>query len=217
MTIHWKNWLPKNSLFLFALFTLFFVTWTVNWGLTLVRQHAIVQEHFEVCPGDRFRGGLPDTNHTVDLPLTTNYSCQNMCGPQARCSKTGEQCTSDIDCLGCRPTLSNLGPKPMTQGFNHAGKLLASQMPSYSVLTTDMARESLIYEDQVDEPPPDYFKGLNTWKLPFETGLEQYEHRYAPSVSDPEDILQYTPRYTLSGEFVDDGPMAANAYLNGFE
>ena len=37
------------------------------------------------------------TSHTVDLPLTTTYSCKNMCGPQARCSITGQQCMADID------------------------------------------------------------------------------------------------------------------------
>ena len=42
-----------------------------------------------------------NTEH-VDLPLTTNYSCQNMCGPPARCSITGEQCRSDSDCFGCK-------------------------------------------------------------------------------------------------------------------
>ena len=43
----------------------------------------------------------------VDLPLTTNYSCQNFCGPPSRCSITGEKCMSDKDCIGCKlPTCS---------------------------------------------------------------------------------------------------------------
>ena len=31
-----------------------------------------------------------DTTHTVSLPLNTTYTCQNFCGPTARCSKTGQ-------------------------------------------------------------------------------------------------------------------------------
>ena len=45
----------------------------------------------------------PEYSHSVDLPLTTTYSCKNFCGPPARCSITGQQCTSDIDCPGCQP------------------------------------------------------------------------------------------------------------------
>ena len=47
--------------------------------------------------------GLSDTSHSVDLPLINTYSCQNFCGPTARCSITGQQCAADIDCLGCNP------------------------------------------------------------------------------------------------------------------
>jgi hypothetical protein len=39
----------------------------------------------------------------VNLPLTDTYSCQNFCGPTARCSVTGQQCSADIDCPGCNP------------------------------------------------------------------------------------------------------------------
>jgi hypothetical protein len=45
----------------------------------------------------------PETSHNVDMPINTYYSCQNMCGPLARCSISGEQCTSDVDCYGCVP------------------------------------------------------------------------------------------------------------------
>lgn len=40
-------------------------------------------------------------SHNVDLPINTRFSCANMCAPPARCSITGEQCTSDVDCSGC--------------------------------------------------------------------------------------------------------------------
>ena len=49
--------------------------------------------------------GTPETNHNVNLPINTTYSCENVCGPLSRCSKTGEQCTSDVDCYGCQPKI----------------------------------------------------------------------------------------------------------------
>ena len=51
------------------------------------------------------------TSHSVDLPLTTKYSCKNFCGPNARCSITGQQCMADIDCPGCQPYSSSIGEK----------------------------------------------------------------------------------------------------------
>ena len=54
----------------------------------------------------------PEYSHSVDLPLTTTYSCKNFCGPPARCSITGQQCTSDIDCPGCQPYVPPLPPSP---------------------------------------------------------------------------------------------------------
>ena len=45
-------------------------------------------------------------SHTVNTPLTTTTSCKNFCGPPARCSITGQQCTADIDCPGCGQGLS---------------------------------------------------------------------------------------------------------------
>ena len=54
--------------------------------------------------------GNPDTTHNVDMPLTTTTSCKNMCGPPNRCSITGQQCMSDIDCPGCQPQVPPLSP-----------------------------------------------------------------------------------------------------------
>ena len=47
--------------------------------------------------------GLPGTSHTVNLPINTTFECENKCMPPARCSITGQQCSSDIDCCGCNP------------------------------------------------------------------------------------------------------------------
>jgi len=214
--IHKQN---KEPIFYLALFTLFLVTWIMNWGYSLIQKDyiSVVTEGFELCPSDRSHGGdlgLPQTSHTVNLPINTTYTCQNFCGPPARCSKTGQQCTSDIDCLGCRPVIMapNVNPGNI-KGFNHAGKLL-SIMPDYSQLTTDMTRETYIYKDKKTAPPPSYFQGINTWKKPFTIGAQMYDQRYAPSIDDPSLAVNYPQRYTLSGEFMDDGPLAANAFLH---
>lgn len=38
----------------------------------------------------------------VNLPInTTKDTCDNMCGPLARCALSGEQCLADSDCCGC--------------------------------------------------------------------------------------------------------------------
>lgn len=47
--------------------------------------------------------GSPEYSHSVDIPLTTTYSCKNMCSSQSKCYLTGGNCTSDIDCYGCNP------------------------------------------------------------------------------------------------------------------
>ena len=158
--------------------------------------------------------GSPETSHTVNLPINTTYSCQNMCGPMARCSITGEQCTSDVDCYGCQPKveISKYADKNVG-GQNDAGKLTTSYTPRYSVLTTDIGTQAKLYGKGENLDPPSYFKGVNQWQYSFDTGLELYNKKFNPNI----EILPFLPKYpkrkTLSGEFNDDGPLAANAFL----
>jgi hypothetical protein len=88
------NSFNKNILYL--ILTIFLTIAILSYGTYLIRQKYIV-ECFQA-----FDTGSPQTNHTVDLPINTKISCKNMCGPLARCSITGEQCTSDVDCYGCQ-------------------------------------------------------------------------------------------------------------------
>jgi len=174
--------------------------------------------------------GDPSTNHNVNLPINTSYECSNKCNPLNICSLTGEQCTSDVDCYGCRPFI-----KPPSasyyqdiRGQNDAGKLTTEQTPTYSTLTTDMGTQASLYNELLIEPSP-YVKGYNTWRNSFDVGNALFQKRYNPSLNTggvvgkigyslpPGGIsgyqLSYPARPTLSGEFVDDGPLAANAYL----
>lgn len=99
----------KNKLnifiFVFSVFILIFIMF--NWTDYLFNNNYIDIEGFVTKPiiieGD-------GNTHTVDLPINTNYSCQNICGPPGRCYITGEDCVSDIDCYGCKP--KTMPPKP---------------------------------------------------------------------------------------------------------
>ena len=76
------------------------------------------------------------TSHSVDLPLTTTYSCKNFCGPTARCSITGQQCFTDIDCPGCQPYSPPLPNKKdvCISGDDDAGKLTIGVTPSITII-----------------------------------------------------------------------------------
>jgi len=162
--------------------------------------------------------GSPTTNHTVDLPLTTTFGCKNFCGPPARCAITGEQCMADIDCRGCNPYGPYFKP-PNTKnvpGDNAAGKLTWGVTPRYSTLTTDIGTQAKLYNDNKTNKPnlskpaqPNF--GINTWITAFDGGQQLFDERYKPAG------LQFMPdyenRYSLTGDFIDDGPLASNAYL----
>ena len=157
--------------------------------------------------------GTSDTSHTVNLPLTTTYSCKNMCGPLARCYITGHQCTSDIDCPGCQPYVPPLssGSKEIP-GDNDAGKMTFGQTPRYSKLTTDIGTQArLITKDKFSKPLAPNL-GINTWMDDFNKQNKQFDEKFKPPT------LKYMPtydnRYSLSGEFIDSGPLASNAYLS---
>jgi hypothetical protein len=148
--------------------------------------------------------------HSVDLPLTTKYSCKNFCGPTSRCSITGQQCTADIDCPGCQPYSPPL-PKSNQSipGDNDAGKLTVGVTPQYSELTTGYGtQERIITNNMFSKPLMPNFGG-NTWMSQFQDDKKLFDSRYKPN------NMQYMPnypnRYTLTGEFIEDGPFAANS------
>jgi hypothetical protein len=155
-------------------------------------------------------------SHTVNLPINTVYSCQNMCGPNAQCSITREQCTSDIDCYGCKPPESTNQQKQQKKvlkeivGQNEAGKLTGGFTPTYSVLTTDIGTRAKLINNKLSEPPQ-YDSGINTWRHKFDMGQELFDKRYY--TGSQMGIPVCPKRKTLSGEFIDDGPLAANAFL----
>ena len=160
--------------------------------------------------------GTPETSHTVNLPINTRYSCSNFCGPLSRCSITGEQCTSDIDCRGCQPIINR--EKKISKelpGYNNVSSLSYSNIYAYSSLTNDIGKNARIYNYDYLGPPPQYFQGVDTWSEKYKSGQELFLQRNNSILSkeDKEFSPNYPKRHSLSGEFVDTGPLAANAYL----
>jgi hypothetical protein len=161
--------------------------------------------------------GYDNYSHTVNLPINTKYSCKNMCGPQATCSITGEQCTSDIDCYGCRPTKkkrkNNLNKKNNNViPFDDNGKL-TDMTPSESVLTSDIGTNAYYFENKINSPALNYNKGINTWRETYNQEKLLYDKRYNPSIYFTQFIPDYTATPTLSGEFMIVGPYASNATI----
>lgn len=152
--------------------------------------------------------GKPDTTHSVDMPLTTTYSCNNFCGPTARCSITGQQCFADIDCPGCQPYVPPLTPDQteFISGDDDAGKLTIGVTPTYSTLTTDIGTRATVITDENKPVTMDH--GVNTWRASFNEDMKLFNKRYKPPSRE---YPKYPPRLTLSGEFVDNGPIPSNA------
>jgi hypothetical protein len=158
-----------------------------------------------------------NTSHTVDLPLTNTYSCTNFCGPTARCAITGHQCFADTDCPGCQQNTTDMSNNQFTNtvipGENDAGKLTWGVTPQYSTLTTDIGTQAkLITKDKFSKPVMPNF-GIDTWKSSFDQSKQLFDERYKPP-NNIQFMPNYQNRYSLSGVFIEEGPIASNAYLS---
>lgn len=190
----------KNILFLplIALILLFVIFYTIDY---LVKENYIVE-----CFTNQENSS---TSHTVNLPLNTSYTCQNFCGPNARCAITGQQCFTDIDCPGCQPYSPPLSKRnDCIPGNNDAGKLTVGVTPSYSPLTSGYGtREKIITKDMYATPLKANF-GVNTWRQSFNEGEELFNKRY--KANQLQYMSNYKPTYSLTGEFISDGPLPSN-------
>ena len=152
-----------------------------------------------------------DTSHTVNMPINTTQTCQNFCGPTARCSITGQQCAADIDCPGCMPYVPGIKNEvtPDVPGDNDAGKLTTGVTPTYSPLTSTYQSFKRVGDD--NEKPAQANFGVDTWTSKFDKGAKFYNQRYKPQG------LQFMPTYpdtyTTTGQFKTDGPLAANSTI----
>jgi hypothetical protein len=154
------------------------------------------------------------TSHTVDLPLTNTSSCSNFCNPSSRCAITNQQCFTDIDCPGCQPynpssntnTNNNVIP-----GDNDAGKLTLGITPQYSSLTSGFGTKERIITNNLFSKPYSPNLGINTWYNDFKEGEYIFNKRYkSPNLQY---MSNYSKRYSLTGNFEENGPLASNAYI----
>jgi hypothetical protein len=206
-----NNMWKKNSYYSFFLVLILFLF------LFFSLYSSQERENFDTYLQPLIDTGSPSTNHTVNLPINTDYDCENKCSPLQRCYKTGEQCSSDIDCYGCNPYSKRKQPliDKVVGGENEAGKLTTSFTPTFSSLTTDIGTQAkIINKKSMFEPAPAYNQGVNLWKKTFDVGMELHDIRYNPSYEQTQFIPKYPERKTLSGEFEDNGPLASNAYLS---
>ena len=155
------------------------------------------------------------TSHSVDLPLTTTYSCQNFCNPSSRCAITGQQCFTDIDCPGCQPykppEKKNAVKIDEIVGDDAAGKLTVNVTPRYSSLTTDIGTKAKAFPSKQFSKAPLSDYGIDIWRNNFDEQEKLFNKRYKPNQ------LQYMPnypkRYSITGEFVEEGPISSNATI----
>lgn len=160
------------------------------------------------------------TTHNVNLPLTTTTSCKNMCGPPGRCSITGTQCLSDIDCYGCRPNtspdLSNtfLLENKFVIGDDDAGKK-SYLAPMYSPLTHDISYNAKVMISDPYSAPPEAYPGFDVWTSKAADMREIYDFTYLPSDDTPY-MSKYPMRYSVTGQFRNTGPFASNASLKPY-
>lgn len=209
----------QRNVLIIAFITIILIIGIMQWAHYLIENKFII-ECFTSYDNSSADKGDPDTSHTVNLPINTTFQCSNMCGPLSRCSKTGEQCTSDIDCYGCKPIIVDTEPEYVKEnaanlrGNNGAGKLTDGQTPTYSPLTTDIGTKAKFVNGDPNNrftKAPQYNFGVDLWSSYYNAGMDIFNDRYEPK--DLEFLPTYPKRYNLSGVFVDNGPLASNAYL----
>lgn len=196
-----KDNLKKNTLFLALIcIVLFFLIF--KWIDFLFFKNYIV----ECFTND-------NKTHSVDLPLTTKYSCKNFCNPASRCAITGQQCLDDLDCPGC--TLRSEENKSVGEdisGNNSAGKMTVGITPQYSDLTNGFGtKEKIITNDFFSKPPSPNF-GVDIWTKEFQEETALFNKRYKPK--NLHYNTGYSEIYSLSGEFIEDGPFPSNYELD---
>ena len=54
--------------------------------------------------------------------------------------------------------------------------------------------------------------GINTWMTSFKNDTKAFNNRYKPT--DLQFMSDYPNRYSLSGQFIEDGPLASNSYFS---
>lgn len=169
-------------------------------------------------------------SHTVDLPLNNTLGCQNACY-NAKCSKTGKQCSDDVDCYqdGCESLLKQVHDKFVAeqsapikpQSYIPAdtletGRLVYNQNPQHSALTYDIGTTASVIDMAAQAPRP--YDGYKLWEPSYEAAVKLNNEKLANEYdANPEKYTmrpQYKQTKTATGLFYDNGPTAANSQLS---
>ena len=169
---------------------------------------------------ENFNNNNSKYSHSVDLPLTTTYTCNNMCSSQSKCYITGEQCTSDTDCYGCNipnKMYEKNNNNKNIRGNNNAGKY-SYLVPQYSKITTDIGSQAKIYDIKNKNigPPPIFFGPFlfnEVANLATKINKDNSSFLWNPKPEDKNFTIKYPKRQTTTGLFLDEGPLASNSYL----
>ena len=94
---------------------------------------------------------------------------------------------------------------------NDAGKLTFGVTPQYSPLTSGYGTHELVVTNNLFEKPPTPNFPIDIWTKEFNEYKKLFEKRYKPPQLP--NMPDYPKRYTLSGEFIEDGPFPSNAPL----
>ena len=154
--------------------------------------------------------------HTIDLPLVNSISCNNFCGPTAKCVKTGEQCLADIDCFGC-------GLKqPVTDIYSYEASGKLGPNLTYSPLTSGYDSHSSDFEEanngsfltEVGQP----YLGIDKWQKSFNQGLAIYNKKQEndPPLTSFEKSIKpaYPVHLSMTGLFYETTPLPGNVPTN---
>ena len=206
--------MKKNSIYMFFLRKNTILSYVILLLLCICFFHYLF-----VVKKENFNNNNSKYSHSVDLPLTTTYTCNNMCSSQSKCYITGEQCTSDTDCYGCNIPNKMYEKKNNRniRGNNNAGKY-SFLVPQYSKITTDIGSQAKIYniKNKNVGPPPIYFGPFlfnEVANLGTKINKDNSSFIWDPKSEDKKYTIQYPKRDTVTGLFLDEGPLASNAYL----
>lgn len=167
--------------------------------------------------------------NTVNLPLNDSQGCQNACY-NAKCSKTGKQCATDIDCYedGCQSLLKQVHDKFVEEQSKpkspqnyvpadalETGRLIYNQNPQHSGLTYDIGTTASVIDMNAQVPRP--YKGYEKWEPVYNASAKLIDDALAYEYSAAPEQYRSTPVYpktlTATGMFYDIGPTPANANL----
>jgi len=172
----------------------------------------------------------PLYSHTVDLPINNPISCKNFCGPKSQCAITREQCTSDVDCKGCKPQSQNDLANMKVEPYDATGKLGQNMGLQYSPLTTGYNGHSAnfeeVYPGSKDAQIKKVYQGVDTWTKSFNEGLDLYNKKqevydkYNQGLIDdtigklPFHKMSYPTTITATGQFYNTIAPASNSSLS---